>query len=124
MTKKCCPRVRVVCKRPKATTVTQPWWGLKDELSKPHKHTAKVSVQKEAVCSVKKGSETLVSGVKVGDPRIDKAVSRGLESLKAAGCASSDPIIPAVKPAKSPSYPDKVPGVVVDALRAKVKRVR
>lgn len=119
----CCPRVRVVCKRPKATTVSTSYYTLKDPVLAPKKHTAHAVIHKDAVCSVKLGSETLLSGVKLGDARIDKAISRAQDKRAAAGCSAEAPVIPAVKNTPSTKYPD-APSEVIDVLRAKAKRVK
>lgn len=127
--KKCCPKVRVVCKRPKPATVSESFYSAKEYgesplLSEPSHRTVKVSVQKEALCSVKLGKETIAAGLKVGDSALDKAISRAQDIRNNRGCVADGPSIPAVKAPKAPSYPEKVPGEVVDKLKAKVKALR
>lgn len=120
---KCCPIVRVVCKRPASAKVSESFWSLKDAVTPPVHRTATVTVQKESLCSVKLGKETLVSGIKVGDKRLDEAVSRGQDLRTKRGCSTEAPALATVKPPKDVKYPD-VPTEIVDRLKAKVKKVR
>lgn len=119
--KKCCPRVRVKCARPAPTKLSQSWYELKSPTSKPIKHTATALVTHPARCSVYVGGKVLVSNVPFGSNRIDKAVSRGLNSLQKRGCSPSDPVIPAVKDVKSIRI-SQAPSEVVDRLRSRAKR--
>lgn len=119
----CCPRVRVVCKRPKSATASASYYELKDAVTAPKHHTVKVSVQKEAVCKVVLGKEVIASGLKVGDTRIDKAISSAQDKRAARGCSSEAPVIPAVKAPKAVNYPD-VPGEVKDLLKKKVAKLK
>lgn len=120
---KCCPRVRIVCKRPKATTITESYWTLKNELSKPTHRKVSATVHKDARCAVKLGSETLLSNVKVDDPRLDKAVSRGQDMRVSRGCVAEAPALATVKPTPSTKFPE-APSEVLERLRNKAKNVK
>lgn len=118
--KKCCPRIRVVCKKVGGETLHQTFWSLKGPLNKPVKHTATAHVPARVKCAVALGKRKVSELMPLDSPRIDKTVERYKKSLSSQGCADTSVTWGSVPNAKSPSFSKNASGSVLDKLKSKV----
>lgn len=120
MAKKCCPRIRVACKKVGGERVTHDYWTLKTPFSKPVKHTASAQIPARVKCAVTLGKRAVSEYMPLDSPRIDKALERYKKSVAAQGCSDTSVTWGNVPNAKSPTYSKNASGPVLDKLKAKV----
>lgn len=119
---KCCPRLKVVCRRLGAMTVAQSYWTQKTPLSKPRHHTVKARIPARVKCFVRLGKRQVSPLFNVDSPGLDRAVKKYQNALSQQGCSDTSPSWGNVPNVKSPRYGDG-PSEATDLLRAKVKRL-
>lgn len=124
MAKKCCPRIRVVCKKVGAETLSQKFWTLKGPLSKPVERSATARLHARTKCAVALGKRTVSEYVPLDSPRLDKAIARYQKSVSAQGCSNTDVTYGKVTPDKDPTYSKNASGLVLDKLKAAVSARR
>ena len=121
---KCCPRIRVKCKRTGAVSLSQPYWTLTGPMAKPVKHTATAKVPASVFCAVVLGKRQVTGLIPINSPRLDKAIEKAKSAEVRGGCATPDVTwgnVPNVR--SSPSYSD-APSEAIDKLKDRIKKLR
>lgn len=120
MAKKCCPRIKVVCKKVGGEKVEQTFWTLKGPLNQPVKHMASAHIHARTKCAVALGKRTVSEYVPLDSPRLDKAIDRYKKSVARQGCSDTSVTYGSVTPDKAPTYSKNATGITLDKLKAKV----
>ena len=121
---KCCPRIRVKCKRTGAKTLSQPYWTLEGPLSKPVRRTAKASIPAGVHCAVVLGKRQVTALIPLDSRRLQEAIDATKRKVDRLGCSDTNESwsnVPNVR--TSPKYSD-APSEAIDKLKARINKLR
>jgi len=125
--KNCCPRVRLVCKKVGAKTVSQPYYELKGPLNKPKLRKASAHVAGRVKCAIVLGKKA-VTPLRDVSANFGPTVDRMQRILKARGCETKgldDSRGPgSLNVGQSITIKGNHPSVVLSKLKARAESLR